>query len=78
MEGAPEFPDCNNARVCSYFCVVYLYYGCRFNNDSNADFTVCVDHFIVKVLEAYNYNGDKYSPIKIYPTIKTFFMKASL
>ena len=65
MEGAPEFPDCNNARVCSHCSVVYLHSGCQINNHSDADSTVCVNDFIVKVLKAYYYNGDKYLPIKI-------------
>ena len=72
MKVAPEFPDCNNARVRSHLCVGYLHSGCQINNHSNADSTVCVNDFIVKVLEAYIYNGDNYSPTKQYPTVKTF------
>ena len=64
--------------VCSHLCVIYLHSGCQINNHSNVDSTVCVNDFIVKVLEAYIYNGDKYSPIKQYPTVKTFFITASL
>ena len=73
MESAPEFPDYNNVlRVCSHFRVVYLHSGCQINNHSNADSTVCVDDFIVKMLQAYIYNGDKYLPNQKYLTVKTF------
>ena len=72
MEDAPEFADCNNARVCLHFRVVYLHSGGQINNCNDADSTVCVDDFIVEVVKAYIYNGEKYLPIKKYPTVKTF------